>query len=190
MADLIETSTWEPGIQQLERTDLWDAGVAGAGIANQQAKQLANRTFYLKDKVDVLDNKVNFLLDAPGPVICPTGSNLNWDGSAYALNFPITAPHYITPNDGTTRQYEITLSCFVDFTYGATANIQMFLYTTTAGPTWVPVIIANLRQPFQSITYKKVVTLGPAIPVKAVFGNNSTGANATFEDCQLHIREI
>lgn len=48
MSDLALTPTWTPGVRQLERTDQVDAGVGGDGIANQQAKDLGNRTEYLK----------------------------------------------------------------------------------------------------------------------------------------------
>ncbi len=55
MANLSESSTYEAGIYQLERTDAVDAGVGGAGVSNTQAKQLANRTKYLKDHVDAAE---------------------------------------------------------------------------------------------------------------------------------------
>lgn len=54
MANLIETATYEAGIYQLETSD---PVIGGAnGISNQQAKQLANRTKYLKEHVDALEN--------------------------------------------------------------------------------------------------------------------------------------
>jgi microcystin-dependent protein len=52
MANLTETSTWEAGIYQIETTDPVLGG--SSGIANQQGKQLANRTKYLKDQVDAI----------------------------------------------------------------------------------------------------------------------------------------
>lgn len=52
MANLSETSTWETGIYQLEVNDPVDAGVGGNGVSNLQAKQLANRTTFLKNVVD------------------------------------------------------------------------------------------------------------------------------------------
>jgi hypothetical protein len=52
MANLAESQVWENGIYQIERTDVVDAGVAGNGIANLQAKLLANRTAYLKQVLD------------------------------------------------------------------------------------------------------------------------------------------
>lgn len=48
MANLQETSTWEAGIYQLEITDPIEAGENG--IDNLQAKQLANRTLFLKEE--------------------------------------------------------------------------------------------------------------------------------------------
>jgi hypothetical protein len=50
MTNLPESSTWEAGIYQLETTDPVLGGPTG--IANQQAKQLANRTKYLRDQLD------------------------------------------------------------------------------------------------------------------------------------------
>lgn len=51
MATLTETATYTAGIYQLERTDAVDAGTGGAGISNQQAKDLANRTAFLRQFV-------------------------------------------------------------------------------------------------------------------------------------------
>lgn len=50
MANLPETATWEPGIYQLETTDPVLGGPNGP--ANTQAKQLANRTAFLKQQID------------------------------------------------------------------------------------------------------------------------------------------
>lgn len=52
MGNLEESATWEAGIYQLERTDRVDAGIDGGGVANRQAKQLANRTKYLRAAVE------------------------------------------------------------------------------------------------------------------------------------------
>jgi hypothetical protein len=52
MANLAESPVWENGVYQIERTDVVDAGVAGNGIANLQAKLLANRTAFLKQVLD------------------------------------------------------------------------------------------------------------------------------------------
>ena len=52
MANLPESNQWENGIYQLETTDPVEGGPNG--IDNQQAKQLANRTAYLKAQVETL----------------------------------------------------------------------------------------------------------------------------------------
>lgn len=52
MANLPEAASWETGIYQLEETDPVQGGPNG--IDNQQAKQLANRTLYLKNLVEAL----------------------------------------------------------------------------------------------------------------------------------------
>ena len=57
MANLKETTAWESGIYQLETTD---PVVGGAdGISNKQAIQLANRTSYLKGKIESLESNSN-----------------------------------------------------------------------------------------------------------------------------------
>ena len=48
MANLSESSTWQSGIYQIETTDLVKGGALPDGISNLQAKQLADRTSWLK----------------------------------------------------------------------------------------------------------------------------------------------
>lgn len=50
MADLPESQDWAPGVYQLETSDPVLGGPEG--ISNQQAKQLANRTSWLKKKIE------------------------------------------------------------------------------------------------------------------------------------------
>lgn len=52
MADLTESEEWTPGIYQIETSDPVLGGPLG--ISNQQGKQLANRTRWLKGKIDAL----------------------------------------------------------------------------------------------------------------------------------------
>lgn len=54
MSNLTETATYELGVYQLETTDPVLGGPDG--IDNLQAKQLANRTKYLKEHVDALED--------------------------------------------------------------------------------------------------------------------------------------
>ena len=54
MANLKEENKWEEGIYQLEVTDPVVGGIDG--ISNKQAKQLANRTKFLKESIDTLND--------------------------------------------------------------------------------------------------------------------------------------
>lgn len=65
MANLTEKQTWETGIYQLETTDPVEGGAEGK--SNQQAKQLANRTAWLKKQVGDFQN-------------LPTGAIIIWPG--------------------------------------------------------------------------------------------------------------
>ena len=56
MANLSEETKWENGIYQLEIDDPLQGGADG--IDNVQAKQLANRTRYLKEKIESTQAKV------------------------------------------------------------------------------------------------------------------------------------
>ena len=56
MANIVETSVWEDGIYQLEKTD---KAMGGAdGVLNKPLKQLANRTKYLKEKADEIEEEL------------------------------------------------------------------------------------------------------------------------------------
>lgn len=57
MANVKEENKWEEGVYQIEVTDPVVGGVDG--ISNKQAKQLANRTKYLKTQVESLLSKLN-----------------------------------------------------------------------------------------------------------------------------------
>lgn len=50
MANLQEQATWESGVYQIETTDPVVGGPDG--VSNVQAKQLGNRTAYLKQKLE------------------------------------------------------------------------------------------------------------------------------------------
>ena len=56
MANVKEIDKWEPGIYQLETTDPVMGGEDG--IDNLQAKQLANRTLYLKKQIETVSNSI------------------------------------------------------------------------------------------------------------------------------------
>ena len=70
MANITEVSQWESVIRQIENGE---AATGGAdGLANVQAKQLANRTQYLKSQIDNINNDTALL--------AATGTGLNHNG--------------------------------------------------------------------------------------------------------------
>lgn len=179
MANLSEASTWEAGIVQIERTDIADAGIGGNGKANQQAKQLANRTLFLKNAIDTINAKIKQHF-AFSSVTVGSGSVKNHDDSAYTLAFPLAPVVYTTPNDGVTRNYKITICSFTDFTFNASGNIKITAYRTTSGPTFVPLCDFTLRYPFGSHSIYAIVSIPPNTKIGVIMQNNATGANATF----------
>lgn len=70
MANITEVSQWESVIRQIENGE---AATGGAdGLANVQAKQLANRTQYLKSQISNINNDTALL--------AATGTGLNHNG--------------------------------------------------------------------------------------------------------------
>ncbi|WP_257835017.1 phage tail protein [Burkholderia glumae] len=64
MANLKEESRWEDGVYQFETSDPVEGGPDG--IDNVPARQLANRTRYLKDRADAADKVADDKLDKSG----------------------------------------------------------------------------------------------------------------------------
>lgn len=62
MANINETSSWENDIYRIEPHDPVEGGEHG--VDNKPHKQLANRTLWLKNKVDDVDVRINLLNDA------------------------------------------------------------------------------------------------------------------------------
>lgn len=74
MANLSETATYEAGIYQIETTDPVEGGVKG--ISNRQARQLANRTAYLKSRIVPVGSLIIW------PSATPPAGYLECDGAA------------------------------------------------------------------------------------------------------------
>lgn len=64
MTNLVETATYDAGVYQIETTDLVKGGATG--VTNTPLRNLANRTAYLKQKVDALagNSLENYVSDA------------------------------------------------------------------------------------------------------------------------------
>ena len=105
MANLEETREWAEGIYQLEKTDRVLGGTDG--VANRQGQQLANRTLWLKEKVESTESALTEheeaddphpqyvteqeMTDYVGTVIVQGQVNADWnatDGAAYIKNKP------------------------------------------------------------------------------------------------------
>lgn len=83
MANLVESSTFDGGIYQIETTDPVQGGANG--ISNAQAKGLGNRTIFLRDRTDAQANQITALegrgLSVGGGVYLTASATLT--GSAY-----------------------------------------------------------------------------------------------------------
>lgn len=102
MATLVEEEVFEQGIYQLEMNDPVQGGPNG--IDNLQAKQLANRTKWLKAAIDVITG-ASFIAAKAIKLATPRKINgVNFDGSAditISDSSKIGASNYAS-SDGTT----------------------------------------------------------------------------------------
>lgn len=167
MANLTEAETYETGIYQLERSDLWDAGVAGAGVANLAIKQLANRTKWLKEKIQ------NTVYNAAAQTL------------ASSANASMTGSVYTTPNDGVTRKYLILFTTFVELTYNAaeSASVRFRNLTTPAD-----VAFGTCRENFMTMSFHWYGTIGPNNQIDMQLINGSSN-NISFSQTRFTIIE-
>lgn len=80
MANLTESNSWEAGVYQIELTDPVVGGPDG--LSNVQAKQLANRTTYLKTILDALVSGATAVGKATKLAVARTINGVPFDGSA------------------------------------------------------------------------------------------------------------
>lgn len=128
MANLQESQTYEAGVYQLETTDPVVAGPEG--ISNLQAKQLVNRTAWLKQQVDTLLSN----LDALGIVDIP-GLQSVLDSKAPIVSPNLTgAPSAPTPEqfDASTKLMTTAFAQLRGFQFGDFAAISSNRSATTA----------------------------------------------------------
>ena len=88
MANLVETSTWEEGVYQIEVGDRVSGGVDG--VANIQPRQLGNRTKWLKDALAALTSIVNLKAPIANPTFTGTvnGITASMVGLGSVSNLP------------------------------------------------------------------------------------------------------
>ncbi|BFU65397.1 tail fiber protein [Rodentibacter abscessus] len=94
MANLKEQEKWEDGIYQIEENDPVLGGEDG--ITNKPAKQLANRTFWLKKALEALTGK-----SKPKDLTADSTSNADKDGHSHALPKSSTSQKGIVQLDDT-----------------------------------------------------------------------------------------
>ncbi|WP_200868886.1 glycine-rich domain-containing protein [Pseudomonas brassicacearum] len=97
MADLPESQEWAPGVYQLETSDPVLGGPEG--ISNQQAKQLANRTSWLKKKIEsFLDGSgITFASQREAEKGSDTKKNMNALRVFQAINAKVVQATLVTP---------------------------------------------------------------------------------------------
>lgn len=146
MANLPESSTWETGIYQIELTDPVEGGVNG--IDNRAAKQLANRTKYLKDHVDAIEalNLSTRVTDLETDSTINSGAITNLEnmvGAASGVRHGIIAAKHGT---------------------GSNTEKPTFLDTSTIGSTSGSVVIeASSTVPFICSVCEGYVASGPVV---------------------------
>lgn len=126
MSNLNETATWEPGIYQLEKEDLVQGGPDG--IDNVQAKQLGNRTLYLKDMIELtIDEMANHLADAD-------------PHQKYALETNIQKSTHISSSAGGTSDAitGVYVPSIIALANGMTLYVRAASKNATTAPTFTP----------------------------------------------------
>lgn len=127
MANLTESSIFEAGIYQLETTDPVLGGASG--IANLQAKQLANRTKWLKDRVDLLG------FGSAGATQYTGDLNLQVEtGWYYCTAASSNKPSGIT--EGWMQVVKYTTASYVLQTFYASQSDRVFVRRILDGPTY------------------------------------------------------
>jgi hypothetical protein len=97
MANLTESSVYDSGVYQIEVSDIAEGGASG--IVNMGAKNLANRTAYLKTHVDALESSTAVFAPIASPTFTGTvgGITKAMVGLGSANNTPDTDKPVSTP---------------------------------------------------------------------------------------------
>lgn len=159
MSNLVETSNFDANVYQIAISDQVIGGPGG--VSNTQAQQLANRTRYLKDR---LDNMIAAEVNVQG--------STSYVGLTAVL---ITGVEYTTPNDGITRRYVVSFKAQWSNTSGANALAILQLKNITTG-TVEDVAVGEAASDTQgTLCMHRVLTIGPNVHfgIYASAGTNS-----------------
>lgn len=188
MANIVEVSNFDANVYLIDISDPATGGLTG--IANKQAIALANRTRWLYDELTPLLD-LAFLAYTNGSVLVIGNNTIvrAIDGVAHAV--PTTgSPDFTTPNDGITHTYRITISFFTDHTYNAAGNVGATLLDISNANSPAVVIVALTRQPYQTVTMVRTVSIAPNKPLRWVIQNTATGANASVQSINAIFEQL
>lgn len=139
MANVPESAVYDAGIYQLEITDPVQGG--SSGVSNAQAKNLANRTAYLKQHVDALESTSGTLapLNSPtftgapsGPTAAPSDSSAQFATTAYVKNVTHgTLTKSVAGGVNVTLTADEASYGIINLTGAITANISVILPTAS-----------------------------------------------------------
>lgn len=152
MGNLIETSTWEAGIYQWEDTDPLDGGPDG--IDNVPTRQLANRTRFLYERVQPVNQ------GGTGITAFTAGDIVFATGAAALAKLPIGAANRVLTSSGTAPQWSTSLALTGGASFGDALSTSKSLagaYTAlTLNNTNVTTAAAvNVDLQSQSVTFAR-----------------------------------
>lgn len=186
MANFVETDTFPTTVYILDITDPALGGGANTK-ANVQARDLANRTRWLYNRV----NKIFFSFLTPTLTV-PNGTVGNVNGVSYTpTTFPLPSPDFTTPNDGVTRTYKVSLSFECTWTETAAQYVGLRLYTVSNVPAYLE-LMRHIKKEgtISSFTYELIISFPPNYRMSLAYQNGATTANAVFSNIQLVIKEL
>ena len=169
MANLPEANTWEPGIYQIEKTDPVDGGPDG--LSNTQGKQLANRTTYLKQEVELR-----------APLASPA-----FTGNPTA---PTQAPGNSSTRLANTAFVQAAVQALVDAAPGALDTLNELAAALGDDPNFATTIMTALAGKADILRGVPTGTIsvftGTAAPAGWVKGNGALLSRATYADLYAH----
>jgi hypothetical protein len=191
MANLPEAASWETGIYQLEETDPVQGGPNG--IDNTQAKQLANRTVYLKSQIETIGSGKQPLDQTLSAIAALTGiadQMIYFTGQDTVALTPITTFIRTLLNDGDASEARSTLGAIsqsqLDAAISALVNSSPATLDTLnelatslgndANFSATMLNLLGLKAPIAS----PVFTGDPKAPTAAQFDNDTSLATTAF----------
>lgn len=200
MANLTEVATFEPNIYQMETTDPVQGGAGG--IANVQAQKLANRTQWLKGKVDALlagDLQLKDSVNVSGNTTLVASNMGAFITSSVSSSIVFTLSAFdstdglkdgqavIIKNGSAGHRYAVVTNDDTQFDNtnggidsGGHTNNVLDLYP---GDTAIIIYRANASNPALAGTHHVILIQGKQVPVSTVIMSASGNVPAGFLEC-------